>query len=136
MENRVSTIIEDFEVGDRAYLMTGFKIQLGDVLYVDSEILEIGMDDGTVERFSPEEILDSHLKHRQVGKPLNLGMVHEGCLISKNADPDRIYAEIETYLPGQELAFRPQGYRITTVVQEKQFGSTLEEQMIFWEIEE
>lgn len=135
METGVSVVIEDFEVGDRAYLLTGFRVQTGTVHSADSRIMGIVMDDGTAKGFTAQDVLDFQLKDHRVGKPLNLELVYEGCTISQDLDTERIYAEVETYIPGKELAFRVHGHKITTVIQETQFGQTLEVQMILWEVE-
>ena len=140
MSGKDFTVIEDFEVGDRFYVVREWEVFLGTVFGMSAGIMTVTMDDGNREQFSTEEINYRPKGIQGFGKPIDLSLAKAGTVISKFSEP-RVYATVINFIPGKELSFQIKGYNVidgynaTKTIREMAHNQSIEQQMILWEVE-
>lgn len=135
-ELQTGQTIDDFDVGDRIYFIDLTSIRIGTVSAISPDklfVIAAAMDDGTDGYFSEMHLYDD--APYRIGKALNLSLLKEGSIISTLTPSGRIYAEVKEYLPEKKLVFEEKGSIFTTVRQYPGSESTIEELMIFREVE-
>lgn len=131
----VPSVLEDFERGDRVYWQRYSVIHFGIVSSVSAGIIVVQFDDSTYGSFTEREITTWNSREQNFGKPLDLSLIEEGSIISQMTGGKRFYAEVLSYIPKVELSYILKGSKVVIVVKEEEYGSSIEEKMMDWELE-
>lgn len=131
----VPSVLEDFERGDRVYWQRYSVIHFGIVSSVSAGIIVVQFDDSTYGSFTEREITTWNSREQNFGKPLDLSLIEEGSIISQMTGRKRFYAEVLSYIPKVELSYILKGSKVVIVVKEEEYGSSIEEKMMDWELE-
>lgn len=113
-EAYVPLVIEDFEPGDRIYRYDGLKKgSLGRVESIHDEVILVEMDDGTFEG-APIGLFDQDSPYWKWDKLINIEEVKIGSRLSRIEWGTRLFAVVESYVPGEEMLIRyefPEGQK-------------------------
>lgn len=131
----VPSVLEDFERGDRVYWQRYSVIHFGIVSSVSAGIIVVQFDDSTYGSFTEREITTWNSREQNFGKPLDLSLIEEGSIISQMTGGKRFYAEVLSYIPKAELSYILKGGKVVIVVKEEEYGLSIEEKMMDWELE-
>lgn len=131
----VPSVLEDFERGDRVYWQRYSVIHFGIVSSVSAGIIVVQFDDSTYGSFTEREITTWNSREQNFGKPLDLSLIEEGSIISQMTGGKRFYAEVLSYIPKVELSYILKGSKVVIVVKEEEYGASIEEKMMDWELE-
>lgn len=137
MENtELPVLLEDFEAGDRIYWASYLSVKMGTVTSSGYGLLVVQFDDGKYRSFTAQELAVANSRSGSIGKPLDLSLVEVGGIISHLIeDNEREYADVLSFIPETELAYRVQDRDAIIVVKENDYSPTLEQQMFDWEVE-
>lgn len=141
-EEYVPLGIEDFEVGDRIYRYLGFKKRsLGRVESVHDNFVLVEMDDGTFEP-AGMAFFDQDSPHWEWDKLINIDDIEVGSKLSRMEWGIRLFAEVESYVEGEEMVLRyvslVEGKEPTRSVFKKpapETGLTFEDLLLGWQLE-
>lgn len=137
MENtELPVLLEDFEVADRIYWARYSSVKMGTVTSSCYGLLVVQFDDESYRSFTAQELAASNDSSGSIGNPLDLDLVEVGGIISHLIeDNEREYADVLSYIPETELAYRVQDRDAIIVVKENDYSPTIEQQMFDWEVE-
>lgn len=137
MENtNLPVLLEDFEVGDRIYWARYSSVKLATVTSSGYGLLVVQFDDESYRSFTAQELAVANTRSGFLGKPIDLSLVEVGSVISHLIeDNEREYADVLSFIPETELAYRVQDRDAIIVVKENDYSPTIEQQMFDWEVE-
>ena len=140
MDTMNPLVLEDFEEGDRAYVVREWEVFLGTVTGVSDGKLTLLMDAGNQEVFSKQEILSRPQGVNGLGKPLDLSTLEKGMVITMHSG-QATPATVLEFIPQQELVFQFNGYdpirryKAVRTIREMGRGQSIEQQMVLWQSE-